>query len=128
MANPYIIDKQTIYIHFTSDPEDMNSGKYFKQSSFEDIAYFKNKFTKNKRHVLEIEPKNETTPHVKQGIIMWFLNREMYGTQTNSLVYKKQFNEEIKQGYQMAKNAFDAPLYERFLNKDLSVKFKKSNS
>ena len=43
MAKQYSFDENKIYIHFSSDQEDINSGKYFKQDAFENISYFKRK-------------------------------------------------------------------------------------
>ena len=53
---------------------------------------------------------------------MWFLNRDMYGTQTNTLVYKKKFNDEINTGYQLAKNKFDSDSFFNFNHNNISAK------
>ena len=126
MNKAYAINKDYLYIHFSIVKDDYESGKFMNANMFVNITYFRKKiFQNNDKYILSIKIK-DYNEEVVSGIVMWFLNRDMYDSNMNNTIYKKQANNpNIKLGYTMAKNTFELKFLQQLNEKILNTKFSK---
>ena len=119
MKKPYNIIDNDIRIFFSSRKEDNNSAEYMNTNNFIYLSYFKRHFKKNSRHVLYIKIPNDTEKKIFEGLIMWFLNRDMYNTLINDAIYKQISEPKILKGYLLAEKMFASKDIKRWSDKTL---------